>query len=140
MVRYLTPAAGLGIMTPVVLWKEMMRIFSPDEILSYARRQVQNAEQQRFITPIMGLLILGIPAWTVYALKETSEELHVFVPVDEHFLHGVAFGVMFIILSLIGGMAVTSIFRRLKGIEYQALKRLIELEDKTEHKPPEGTR
>ena len=117
-----------------------MRRFNPDEILSYAKRQVQHAEQQRFVTPIIGLLILAIPLWTVYALKEKSDTLQVFLPLDEHFLLGVAFGVMFIMLCLIGGMAVTSILRRLKGIEHQALKRLIDLEEKAENKPSERTR
>ena len=107
-----------------------MKRFSPNEILSYAKRQVQHAEQQRFVTPIVGLLILSIPVWTVYALKENSDALQVYLPLDEHFLLGVAFGVMFIMLCLVGGMAVTSILRRLKGIEHQALKRLIELEEK----------
>ncbi len=107
-----------------------MRRFSPNEILSYAKRRVQHAEQQRFVTPIVGLLILAIPVWAVYALKEKSDALQVFLPLDEHFLLGVAFGVMFIMLCLIGGIAATSILRRLKGIEHQALKRLIELEEK----------
>jgi hypothetical protein len=118
----------------------MMKRFSPAEILAYAKRQVAHAEQQRFVTPIMGLLILAIPIWTVYALKEKSHALGAFLLLDEHFLLGVAFGVMFIMLCLIGGMAVTSILRRLKGIEYQALKRLIELEkEKTENQASEAT-
>lgn len=118
-----------------------MKRFRPDEILSYAKRRVQHAEQQRFVTPIVGLLILAIPIWAVYALKEKSDALQVFLPLDEHFLLGVAFGVMFIMLCLTGGMAVTSILRRLKGIEHQALQRLIELEEeKTENTPSGGTR
>lgn len=117
-----------------------MKRFSPAEILAYAKRQVAHAEQQRFVTPILGLLILAIPVWTVYALKAKSDTVGVFLPLDEHFLLGVAFGVMFIMLCLIGGMVVTSTLRRLKGIEFQALKRLIELEEKkTENQSSEAT-
>ncbi len=119
----------------------MTKIFTPEEILAYAKRQVAQAEQQRFVTPVMGLLILAIPVWAVYAFKEKSDALQVFLPLDEHFLLGVAFGVMFIMLCLIGGMAVTSILRRLKGIDHQALKRLIDLEEREpENKPSEAIR
>ena len=107
----------------------MMKTFSPAEILAYAKRQVAHAEQQRFVIPIMGLLILSMPVWMVYALKDKSDTLGVFLPLDEHFLLGVAFGVMFIMMSLLGGMCVVGILRKLKGIEHQALKRLIELEE-----------
>jgi len=106
-----------------------MKTFSPSEILEYAKRQVAHTEQQRFVTPIIGLLILAIPVWMVYVLKDLSDRQGAFLPLDEHFLLGVTFGGMFIMLSLIGGMCVVGILRRLKGIEHQVLKRLIELEE-----------
>ncbi len=107
-----------------------MKTFTPEEILSHARRQVEHAEGQRFVKPVMGLLILAIPVWAVYALKEKSEAVGALLPLDEHFLIGVVFGVMFIMMTLIGGLCVVGILRKLKGIEYQTLKRLIELEEK----------
>ncbi len=132
--RVLTAPVKVGVL------RMKMKTFSPDEILSYARRQVAHAEQQRFVKPVMGLLILAIPVWLAYTLKEKSEALGTFLPLDEHFLLGVAFGVMFIILTLIGGMCVVGILNRLKGIEYQALKRLIELEEnQTENNTSELT-
>ena len=117
----------------------MMKIFSPDEILSCAKRQVEHSEKQRFVKPIIGLLALAIPVQMAHMLHEQSEALQVFLPMDEHFLLGVAFGVMFIVMSLIGGMGVAAILRKLKGIEYQVLKRLIELEEGTENKPIDHT-
>jgi hypothetical protein len=122
-----------------------MKTFTPEEILAHARRQVAHADRQRFVKPVMGLLILSIPVWMAYTLKEKSEALGTFLPLDEHFLLGLAFGVMFMMMSLVGGMCVVGILTKLKGLEYQALKRLIELEKKgtrTENEPsrPDGSR
>ena len=106
-----------------------MKTFTPSEILGYAKRQVAHTEQQRFVTPVIGILFLSMPIWMIYALKGPSDRLGTFLPLDEHFLLGVVFGVMFISMSLTGGMCIVGFLRKLKGIEHQALKRLIELED-----------
>lgn len=118
-----------------------MKTLRPDEILVYAKSQIAHAEQDRLATPvIIGLIILAIPVWGFYALKEDSDKLNAFLPFDDHFLLGVAFGVMFILLSLTGGVLVTFYFRRcLNGTEFQILKRLIELEQKVANKPSEDS-
>lgn len=107
----------------------MMKQFSPEEILSYAKRQVEQAEKQRFVKSIIGLLVLVMPVKVVFMLHEKSEALQVCLPLNEHFLLGVVFGVLFTMVSLFGGMLAVGILRKLKGIEHQVLKRLIELEE-----------
>ena len=49
-----------------------MKTLRPDEILVYAKSQIAHAEQHRLATPvIIGLIILAIPVWGIYALKES---------------------------------------------------------------------
>jgi len=107
-----------------------MKRYSPDEILSYAKRQVEHVEKQRFGIISTGVLLLGIPAYMIYLLHEKSEALQVFLPLDKHFLLGIFFGVMFVMISLLGALALVSVcFPKSNGIEHHTLKRLIELEE-----------
>ncbi len=107
-----------------------MRIFSPNEILAYAKRQVANAEKQRYMLPVFGILMIVALGLLISMLHDKSEALQTTLIADEKFLAGVAFAILFVIIAGIAGLGVAHLFSRLKGIEHQTFKRLIELEEK----------
>ena len=107
-----------------------MKRFTRDEILGYAKRRVQNAQQQRFILPVFSILILVALGLLIKMLHEKSDALQTTLIADGKFLAGFAFAIMFILFAAVGGFGLAYLLSRFKGIEYQAFKRLIELEDK----------
>ena len=106
-----------------------MKIFTPDEILAYAKRQVANAEQQRYILPVFGILMIVALGLLISMLHDKSEALQTTLIADENFLAGVAFAILFVMFAGVAGLGVAQLFSRLKGIEHQTFKRLIELEE-----------
>lgn len=110
--------------------REEMKTFSRNDILEYARRQVALAEQQRFMIPVFGIMILVALGLLIKMLHDKSETLQTTLIADEKFLAGVGFAILFIIFAATGGLGIAHLLSRLKGIEHQAMKRLIELEEK----------
>jgi uncharacterized membrane protein YedE/YeeE len=112
-----------------------MKTPTPDELLTYARAQVRRADSVRPIMILNGVLILILVVLLIMMLDEKSEALGEYLPLNEHFLLGMAFGVMVFMVATIGGLCLVGPLRKLKGIEHHALKRLIELEEEgTENK------
>ncbi len=116
-----------------------MKTFTRSEILGYAKRQVANAEQQRYVLPVFGILMLVALGLLIKMLHDKSEALQSTLIADEKFLAGVAFAILFVMSAGVAGLGIAQLFGRLKGIEHQTFKRLIELEEKeSENNTSEG--
>ena len=125
----------------VSVLQEEMKTFTQNEILAYAKRQVANAEKQRYVLPVFGSLMLVALGFLIKMLHDKSEALQTTLVADEKFLAGVAFAILFVMFSGLAGLGVAQLLSRLKGIEHQTFKRLIELEKKeSENQPSDRTR
>ena len=116
-----------------------MKTPTPDELLTYARAQVKRADSVRPIIILNGALILILVVLLIMMFHDKSEALGEYLPLNEYFLLGMGFGVMFFLVATFGGLCLVVPLRKLKGIEHYALKRLIELEEGTENKPIDHT-
>jgi hypothetical protein len=105
-----------------------MKSYSHDEIRAYAKRVVRSAEQRRLFVPIFGLMMLAALGCVIWMVKEKAEALQATLVGDPHFLAGVACGILFMLIGVIGAFGTLKMLGLNRGIEYQALKRLVELE------------
>lgn len=107
-----------------------MKNYTRDEILAYAKRQVEHNEQQSCLTLFFSALILLALGYFICELRHRVETLPIPPLEDWRFLAGVGVGVFFIMLALAAACGVINGSRRTGGIGHQALKRLIELEER----------
>lgn len=105
-----------------------MKTYSHDEIRAYAKRMVRSAEQRRIFVPIFGLMMLVALGCLIWMVKEKAEALQATLIADPRFLAGTAFGILFMLIAVIGAFGTLKLLGTSRGIEYQALKRLVELE------------
>ena len=107
-----------------------MKAYRPEEILEYAKRKVSVQRNQPLLLPAIGVLIVAGLVILIKMMKDKADMLQSTLVADEGFLAGVAFAILFMIFAAIGGFGIAQALQSGKGIEHQALKRLIELEKK----------
>jgi hypothetical protein len=105
-----------------------MKTYSNDEIRAYAKKTVRAAEQQRFFVPFIGIMILAGLGCLIWMIKEKSEEFQPAELADTAFVTGAAFGILIMTLAVVGAFCAVKALSLNRGIEYQALKRLVALE------------
>jgi len=103
-----------------------MKTYSPEEILKYVKRQIAFAEQQKFVYPIVILITTAAVIALIFIMRDLLISLT--TEADKTFATGFVIGTLFVLMILMAASGFTKLLRRLKGIEYQAYKRLVELE------------
>ena len=106
-----------------------MKEYTPDEILRYAKRVV-NRPKNRLAAVICGGLLLTLNIMLIWMLYDKSQAMQTTLILDLKFLAGVAFGLMFTMFAALSGISLVIGFGVKLGVNYHALKRLIELEEK----------
>lgn len=112
-----------------------MKEYRREEILDYARCKVSNVQNRRILLPVMGVLIVAGLIVLIKMMKDKADTLQTTLIADEKFLAGVGFAFIFVLLAAAGGFGIAQALQAGKGVEHQALKRLIELEEKETGQP-----
>jgi len=93
------------------------------QLLLLVKKNIKLDDQRRNSRLVIGILIIFSLIWLIQTLMKKPEMI-----ANHMFLAGVAFGILFMTLSLFGAVFVTHSLFIHKSIQRQAYKRLIELE------------
>jgi len=100
-------------------------------ILNYAKSEIEFAEKRRYILPISCILIGLLLGLYFYRIYEKSLETNVPLLADKSFLFGWVCGIQFCFIVIVITLGILRLMKFNTGsVGHQALKRLIELEEK----------